>query len=248
MSPSGLPLPDGATLVADPDATKKLAQLELKFTEQSKTLELLNDEKTKLEKELTDARNNAPSSGSASEGGNSGEESATISKLQQKIQDLESRLAEYNVIEDDLANLKRLQQENAQLKAQLSGKEGSTPAASATTRAAPSPAETPAAEAPAPAKSAPAPTPLAATSDPVDLSEASAQPTAPDASASLESSSEDVFESLAGQIESSLQESLSTSSTPAEGQGPNAAPSSTKSETENAEADLVAEFEKMLKG
>ncbi|MEK7692360.1 MAG: hypothetical protein AAB425_15200, partial [Bdellovibrionota bacterium] len=39
--------------------------------------------------------------------------------LMDKIKSLEDRLAEYSVIEDDLANLKRLQQENTQLRGEL---------------------------------------------------------------------------------------------------------------------------------
>jgi hypothetical protein len=199
--------PGGQVTSQDPEMAKKLAQLEFKLMEQTKSLELISAEKTKLEKELTEAKENttAGSTGSgatADSTGSPGGNSEEISKLQQKIQDLESRLAEYNVIEDDLANLKRLQQENVQLKAQLSGK--------------PSQAQAP--QAPPPDK------PVEA--DPAIL-----------AAAAASEPSADVFEGLVGSVDSSLQPP------------PEATPAaSSTNETNNAEADLVAEFEKMLKG
>jgi DNA repair exonuclease SbcCD ATPase subunit len=53
-----------------------------------------------------------------------------LTKLTSERNDLRERLKEYEIIEEDLANLKRLQQENEQLKAELSAlkKGGSAPA------------------------------------------------------------------------------------------------------------------------
>lgn len=67
-------------------------------------------------------------------------------ELVAELETLRERLKEYEIIEEDLANLKRLQQENDQLKAELAAlkKGGAAPAA-------PAPA--------APAPAAPAPTP-----------------------------------------------------------------------------------------
>ncbi len=72
--------------------------------------------------------------------------------LLDKIQALESRLSEYSVIEDDLANLKRYMQENRQLKEQLTAK-GITPIelSPTPTPAAPTPVAVPVAAAPEPA-------------------------------------------------------------------------------------------------
>ena len=65
--------------------------------------------------------------------------------------ELKSRLAEYEIIEDDLANLKKLQQENEQLKAALAKGGGSAPAAEEVAAA-----EEPVAAAEEPASPAPA--------------------------------------------------------------------------------------------
>ncbi|MEO5971620.1 MAG: hypothetical protein ABIQ95_16975 [Bdellovibrionia bacterium] len=51
-------------------------------------------------------------------------DSAEYNSLKDKVNHLETRLAEYSIIEDDLANLKRIQQENAELRATLMGRNG----------------------------------------------------------------------------------------------------------------------------
>lgn len=104
-----------AALAADPALGPKLAALEAKMAEQAKALETINGEKTRVEKELVEIR--------SGKGGTPGAPAAAVDdKLAEKVKMLEAKLAEYSVIEDDLANLKRLQQENSQLKAQLGGK------------------------------------------------------------------------------------------------------------------------------
>jgi hypothetical protein len=168
----------GPSFVVSGDAAEKLSALEQKMAEQAAAMERIMSEKAKLEKELNDARANGAAAGNASAGGED------IQKLQEKCQSLEARLAEYSVIEDDLANLKRLQQENAQLKSQL-GNSGAgataagpavpaTPAASSAA-AAPTPTAAAAEEAaPAPAKAEPAPAAEAAPAAPADPEAAAA--------------------------------------------------------------------------
>lgn len=104
--------------VDDPALKEKLVQIETQMATQAQALNAITQEKTRLEKELGQAKSGG--GGAATGGGDT-------KALQDKIAELEGRLAEYSVIEDDLANLKRLQQENAQLKTQLS-KAGGAPA------------------------------------------------------------------------------------------------------------------------
>mgnify|MGYP001593451703 CR=1 FL=1 len=129
---------------SDPALKQKLAQIESQMQAQAVALNGITVEKTRLEKELQAAK---------AGGGGGGDAGGDNKGLQDRIAELEARLAEYSVIEDDLANLKRLQQENAQLKAQLS-KAGGAPVAAAAavaaeveTEAAPAAAEPPPAEA-----------------------------------------------------------------------------------------------------
>lgn len=211
----------------DAALAKKLTELEKKMEEQTRALDTIAAEKARIEKDLVEAQSAAASITSAPQAQSMS--NADTAKFTQKIQDLESKLAEYNVIEDDLANLKRLQQENANLKATLAGKGIPVPAA--------------APEAPS------APPPVAAAPAPAPVAEAPAPPAAP-AAAGPEG---DVFAGLASQVEGSLQQAnpdpaaaaAAGEAPPADGGG-NPAP--VKSENEKAEADLVAEFEKMLKG
>jgi len=60
-----------------------------------------------------------------------GQSNALVDELTKERDELKGRLQEYEIIEDDLANLKKLQQENEELKKQLAGKGGSPPTASA---------------------------------------------------------------------------------------------------------------------
>jgi hypothetical protein len=205
---------------ADPALLEKISSLEAKMGEQATAMQALLQEKERVEKDLVVARN-------ASAKAPSGGDSAALSALQAKIASLEGKLAEYSVIEDDLANLKRLQQENAQLRAALAGQGGAaSPPTTQAAKAAPAPA------APAPAAAAPAAP--AADEGMAAISEAEATAAAPQADAG--------FEGLVDQVEQSLQ--------PAAAQ-PAAAPVSTPAAApatmESNDADLVAEFEKMLK-
>ena len=76
----------------------------------------------------------------------------TIETKQKELDEIKVRLEEYEVIEDDLANLKKYQMENKKLREQVEGLDG-TPEAGVSAAAAPV-AEAPAAEAEAPAAKA----------------------------------------------------------------------------------------------
>ncbi|MGK5089767.1 hypothetical protein WDW86_19625 [Bdellovibrionota bacterium FG-2] len=256
----------GAGGASDPALLQKLADLENKMSEQSSAMENMIAEKTTLEQELDAARVAAASAGGAVSSGNS----ADASKLKDKVNSLEARLAEYSVIEDDLANLKRLQQENASLKAALA-QGGGKPAAAAvaTTVAAPTPA-------PAPAQT---PAPKAAEPDPLAELEASIASPAPEpmvepeAPAAAPFDAPDAsFESLVDEVEKSLDTAKtdellnSKAAAPAapaaapagasaiDTAAPAAAPTpepqsiTAAAPAPTGEADLVAEFEKMLNG
>lgn len=146
----------------------QLSLADSRAMEFDKTLNGMRAEKAALEQKLKDAANAAPAAGGAA---------APNPALAKELEDLRAKLQEYEVIEDDLANLKKFQKENDQLKQRISQLEGggaptltvvqggAQPAAEATTiPAAPAKAEAPAAAAaPAPAPAAPpAPAPAAA--------------------------------------------------------------------------------------
>lgn len=101
----------------DPEITKKLTELEARTIDQAKALGVLAEEKSRLEKELTEVKANSLANAASAKNQVEG-----TKELQAKVNELESKLTEYSVIEDDLANLKRLQQENEQLKALLNSK------------------------------------------------------------------------------------------------------------------------------
>jgi hypothetical protein len=212
------------------------AALEAKIAEQAKQIENFVTEKARIEAELTEAKNKGAT---APTGDGQGEK-----KLQEKIGLLEGKLAEYSVIEDDLANLKRLQQENAQLKAALGNK-------------APAPnvvAAPPVAAAPEPTVSgniggSPPPDtiidpgqPAPAVAGEVKVPEAKSSDAGLDqALASMTESGKPAdFEGLVDQVE----KSLTTAEEPAV---PTLSTTEAAGATiEKSDADLVAEFEKML--
>jgi hypothetical protein len=244
----------------DPAAVQAL---EAKLAVQAKQIETFLADKARVEKELEDAKNKGDSGGGSNQN--------DLNKLQEKIGLLEGKLAEYSVIEDDLANLKRLQQENTQLKAQLGGKpaEGGV-SGPAPVAAGPNTTSAPTAAAAAPGVSASqkdaaesslddalaslttdaaaaAPAPHAAASNNV------VQGTTPEKSAHSELQTDSSgstplegadFEGLVDNVEKSLEKS-------AEEAAAAAPPSTTEvpsATIEKSDADLVAEFEKMLKG
>ncbi len=120
-------------IAGDPQLSGKLAELQQKLTQQVQATEVVVKEKQTLEAELAKAKSISTSTpgGGAGAGANGSE----VNELKKKIKDLEDRLAEYSVIEDDLANLKRLQQENTELRSKLGG--GAATAAAPSAEAAP---------------------------------------------------------------------------------------------------------------
>ena len=222
-----------AAMAGDPELSQKISELEGKIAAQDAAMKALLGEKDKIQKELAAAQ-----AASKNIAAGPAANSAQLAEMQAKIQLLEGKLSEYSVIEDDLANLKRLQQENIQLKGALGGKAPSASAAAeapATTEA--SAVETSAAtEAPATAPAAAAPAPAA----------------------------EPSFEGLVSAVEETIQQP--TAEAPAAAapaaEAPTAAPAAAAPAAEASaapaaaapapaapagnEADLVAEFEKML--
>jgi hypothetical protein len=269
---------NGPSFVVSGDAADQLSALEKKMAEQAAAMEKISSEKAKLEKELSEARAhqaaNAGGAAGAEAGAGASAGGEDLQKLQEKCQGLEARLAEYSVIEDDLANLKRLQQENAQLKSQLAN------AGTAATAAVPAPAPAPSSNSPLPPEMEPKlETPVAdpaisaaaaaesattpatntasdAPSVPADAaaSETPASALPPSSSASPTqnplqpaldaAATTPTFEGLVDEVEKSLQPS-----TPPAGATP-ATPAANvtdaKPPKEKSDEDLIAEFEKML--
>ncbi len=95
------------------DLEERLKALQSQLTEKESIVVNINVEKTKLLEEIENLRQNQKAMQSAGSGGGNSDE------LLKKIKELEARLEEYSLFEDDLANLKRLQQENLQLRKKL---------------------------------------------------------------------------------------------------------------------------------
>ncbi len=99
----------------NPQMAQQLKELEAKMNEQAKALDSLLGEKKRLEEELNQAKEATPASTAITPSSASAQDPA----LAEKVKTLEAQLAEYAIIEDDLANLKRLQKENKALRTQL---------------------------------------------------------------------------------------------------------------------------------
>ncbi|MBT3982974.1 MAG: hypothetical protein HOE90_16565 [Bacteriovoracaceae bacterium] len=100
---------------------------------------------TDLEAQLAKALEDLANAPAAGDGGGGDEAlKSELTATAKERDDLKERLQEYEIIEDDLANLKRLQQENEQLKKSLADGGGAPPPA-----AEPAPEPEPAAAAPA---------------------------------------------------------------------------------------------------
>lgn len=97
-----------------------------------------------LKKQLEEAK----AAGGGGGGGSDEELQAKLAEVTKERDELKERLQEYEIIEDDLANLKKLQQENEQLKKSLEELKGGAPVEAAPA-AEPEAAPEPAAEAPA---------------------------------------------------------------------------------------------------
>ena len=114
------PILQSAGIEISPDLAERLKALQNQLAEKESMVVNINVEKSKLLEEVENFRQNEKAMSQAATGNND--------DLAQKIKALEERLEEYALFEDDLANLKRLQQENALLKKQLEGSPAPQPA------------------------------------------------------------------------------------------------------------------------
>ncbi|MFT6068231.1 MAG: putative phage infection (PIP) family protein YhgE [Bacteriovoracaceae bacterium] len=131
----------------------EIAALKVSIGDKDKTI-------TELEKKLGEASSGAPVSDNSAEisslnakiaeleaalaaagsgGSDDGELSKKLTEVTQERDQLKEKLQEYEIIEEDLANLKRLQQENEQLKKALEAGGGAMPSAAEPEAAAPEP-------------------------------------------------------------------------------------------------------------
>ncbi len=213
------------TVNADPALQQKILLLETQMVEQAKAMQDLETEKQKLSEELVISQTTKVDGGGGDGAGNA--------DLQAKIDALEARLAEYSIIEDDLANLKRLQQENAKLKAQLEGMSSAQPTAAPVAAAAPA--------------AVAAPNPVA---DPVADLIAELSPETPAAAATPEPAAPSTQDAAAEQafLEQLMAEASGATATPpaAAAAAAEALPAAPPPATSDADQDLLAEFEKML--
>lgn len=134
--------------------------------------------------ELEKLKSAAPAAGGGDDG------------LAEKIKDLEAKLAEYQILEDDIADLTRYKKENEELKAQLAGG-GAAAAAAAPTESAPTAAPTPPDASPV-AEAAPTPEPA-----PVSAAELA---TPPEAAAKAEPASVAPGPDLVAEFQATVQE------------------------------------------
>lgn len=109
------------------------AQLSQAIQEKDSKLQELAREIDRLNAEVA-VQKSAP----GSEGGAGGD--GKVSELQAKIEELQARLSEYEIIEDDIADLSLFKEENAQLKAELERLRAEGPVAA---QAVPAPAAEP---------------------------------------------------------------------------------------------------------
>jgi len=126
------------------DRTKQISDLEKQLSDLSSgkggDSDLLRKEVSDLKNKLKDAEKNS--------GGDSAQIQSQLNVVTTERNELRERLKEYEIIEEDLANLKRLQQENEQLKSELMALKKGAPvqAPVAAPAAAPVPAPEPEAE------------------------------------------------------------------------------------------------------
>jgi hypothetical protein len=154
---AGAPVTTGQ-LMQDPKLAEKMKELEKKLTEQAQALDSVLNEKMKLEEELANAKTGSDGDAAAPADKGGADRAAP---LQERVKQLEAQLAEYAIIEDDLANLKRLQKENKSLKQQIADSGGTPAPAKAEPELKVEKPATPAAAKPAPAAKAAEPAPAA---------------------------------------------------------------------------------------
>jgi peptidoglycan hydrolase CwlO-like protein len=111
--------------------TKEAKQLASQVNDGEQANQTLRAKIKELEDKLKNASSGAaPAAAAPSSGGDDSALRKELADVTKERDELKARLKEYEIIEDDLANLKRLQQENEQLKKALGGG-GAAPAAAA---------------------------------------------------------------------------------------------------------------------
>ncbi len=234
-APGAAPAGEGAAIPTQ--LLERLSALETQLTDKESMVININVEKTRLQEEIENLKKNQKAMAAAPTSDNQNE-------LLGKIKNLEQRLEEYSMFEDDLANLKRLQQENAQLKKRLEeGGGAAAPAPAPKLQSVEAPAPTPApapapvAAAPAPAPSAPAEGGLSLDQDAIDRllgGEAAVPPTqtaqpapaapAPVSTAESNATLLDQFEKLIDEVDTSLDKKPAPAVTAAPAPAPTPAP------------------------
>ncbi len=179
--------PASASADPDPQLGQRISELEAKIKEQLSVISKVETDKSALAAEIEKLKSIKPAESSGGGGGD-------VDGLKAKLKELEDRLEEYSIIEDDLANLKRLQQENAALKKQIAAGGAATPTA-ATPVAAAAVAEA-AVASPSPAPEAQAAAPAAPVAEVAAANPSAASPT----DAQLGALASDVEKSIASAV------------------------------------------------
>ena len=200
---------------------ERLKALQKQLSEKESIVVNINVEKTKLLEEIENLRQNQKAMQSA------GSTGAGSDELARRVKELEARLEEYSLFEDDLANLKRLQQENLQLRKKLESMgsnlgvpSGPAPAPVVAIAEAP-PVEPAAAPAPEPVEAKPAPSAIDQAAIDALLSGTSATPPvaaeapAPAAAAAEPPAQKDSFENLVASVNTSLEAAPAPAAEPA---------------------------------
>lgn len=174
-----------------------ISDLESKNTELEGVVKQKQERIEELEKLLAQAKEDAANAAAAG-GGGEGDEAlqAQLTEITAERDRLKEDLAQYDIIEDDLADLKRLKQENEQLKSALESGGGEAPVAEATPEPTPEPEE-------AVAEAAPEPEPEPAVEEPAPEPEEAVAQAAPE-EAAAESEDDKSPEDLLSEFEKML--------------------------------------------
>lgn len=241
------PAPGEAAAAAGGEVTAEVAQLRASLSESTKKMEILKTQLAQAQEQVTVAKNEAAAAaGSANAGGApaapAGMSEEERNEFDNKIKDLEARLAEYEIISEDIADLSRYREENDNLKKQIDSLKAGAPAAAP---AAPAP------EAPAPVAAAPTPEPvpapaaapkLAAVPDPEPGPEALAELAAQPASITPEEASvidDDLMKEFAAAVEGQQKAALDKA---AEKAGDGTAKATTNSDDTDKLMDQFEDF------
>jgi hypothetical protein len=198
------------------DTAAEVVQLRAALNDNSKKMEIMKSQLAQAQEQVTAATAAAAAAGSApAPAGDAGISSEERDELNGKLRDLEARLAEYEIISEDIADLSKYREENDDLKKQIEALKSAPAAAAPATPAAPpaaAPQPPPAAAAapppqpppPAPEPEAPAAPKLAAPDPEPDLMAAVAEMSPEPAAPAEESSSiidDDLMKEFAAAVE-----------------------------------------------